>query len=257
MQNQRQPSNKHEFPETMMNMVFNMCSILTLPIEMVLRPQYGSQYFSPLVTCLTSMVMMFIPLFSGIGFAHLLPFASPPSGLFGLGTISRLYFLGGFIHGFRIWRRMIHMELEVHSEFEGPPLPIFRILPGTFYVVRIIYEPLFVFLVALVLQNLFILQSAAVNYLILAAMALAMKNYISWFLEWRMLRIIIDMRNTGPIIAKFVENTATETDLATIHLASLPKNIPDDLRRETATFLSRAIIDRPLEEKSHGHEKEN
>lgn len=35
---------------------------------------------------------------------------------------------------------MIHMEREKHSLYEGPPLPFFRIIPGTFWMVRIIYE---------------------------------------------------------------------------------------------------------------------
>ena len=49
------------------------------------------------------------------------------------------------------------------------------------------------------------------------------------------------MRNAGPIIAKLVDNTATEDDLATIHLASLPKDIPDDVRRDTASHIARAF----------------
>ena len=61
-------------------------------------------------------------------------------------------------------------------------------------------------------------------------------------MQWQFLRGLMDMRNTGPIIAKFVDNTATDDDLATVHLASLPKNIPDDVRRETASNIARAIM---------------
>ncbi len=51
----------------------------------------------------------------------------------------------------------------------------------------------------------------------------------------------MDMRNSGPIIAKFVDNTTTEDDLATIHLASLPRDIPEDVRRDTAAHIARAM----------------
>ncbi len=32
-----------------MNLVYNVCSIVTCPVEMALRPQYGSRYFPPII----------------------------------------------------------------------------------------------------------------------------------------------------------------------------------------------------------------
>jgi hypothetical protein len=60
-------------------------------------------------------------------------------------------------------------------------------------------------------------------------------------MQWEFLRTVMDVRNRGPIIASFVDNTATDEDLATIHLASLPKDIPDDVRRDTASHIARAF----------------
>ena len=136
---------------------------------------------------------------------------------------------------------MIHMEREKYSVYEGPPLPIFRILPGSFWLVRIVYEPVFVFMLSLVLPNFFILQPSAANYLMFAAVMLAMKQYVAWYMQWQFLRELMDMRNAGPIIAKIVDNSASEDELATIHLASIPKDIPDDLRRDTASHIARAF----------------
>jgi hypothetical protein len=74
-----------------------------------------------------------------------------------------------------------------------------------------------------------------------AAFMLAMKQYVAWYMQWQFLRGLMDMRNAGPIIAKLVDNTATEDELATIHMASIPKDIPDDLRRDTAAHIARAF----------------
>lgn len=246
-QNQPQQSagNINQFQDTMMNLVYNVCSVVTCPIEMALRPQYGSRYFPPIITFFSAAMMIVLPLFSEMAesFSHMLPFArfGAPSGMFGIGTLSRLYFLGSMVHGFRIWRRMLHMEREENSVYEGPPLPIFHIIPGSFWMVRIIYEPVFVFALSLVLPNFFILQSSAAHYLMLAALMLAMKNYVAWYRQWEFLRNMMDLRFAGPIIAKLVGNEATEDDLAPIHLASFPKNLPEDVRQAAASHIARAF----------------
>jgi hypothetical protein len=228
------------------NMVYNICSIVTMPVEMALRPHYGSRYFPPIVMLFSIGMMLFLPAFDAVseGFGRVMPFmpAPAPVGLFGIATFSKLFFLGLAAHNFRIWRRMIHMDREQNSLYEGPALFIFNIIPGTFWMVRILYEPIFLFVIALVLPNFFILQPSAAHFLEFAAIMLAMKNYAAWYMQWQFLRGVMDMRNAGPIIAKFVNNTATDEDLATIHLASLPKDIPEDIRRDTASHIVRAII---------------
>ena len=238
-------ANINQFQDTMMNLVYNVCSIVTCPIEMALRPQYGSRYFPPIITFFSAAMMIVLPIFFQLaeGFSHMIPFArfQPPSGMFGIGTLSRLFFLGSMLHGLRIWRRMLHMEREENSVYEGPPLPIFRIIPGSFWMVRIIYEPVFVFALSVVLPNFFILQSPAAHYLMLAALMLAMKNYVAWYRQWEFLRNMMDLRFAGPRIAKLVDNQATEDDLAPIHLASFPKNLPEDVRQAAASHIARAF----------------
>jgi hypothetical protein len=244
-QGQQPPANINQFQDTMMNVVYNVCSIVTLPVEMALRPQYGSRYFPPVILFFSAVMMMVLPVLSEMasGFSRMLPFGGfqMESGMFGMEALSKVYFLGSFIHGFRIWRRMLHMELEENSVYEGPPLPIFRIIPGSFWMVRIIYEPVFVFTLSLVLPNFFILQPSAAHYLSLAAIMLALKNYVQWYRTWEFLRNMMDLRFAGPRIAKLVENQATEDDLAPIHLASFPKNLPDDVRQAAASHIARVF----------------
>jgi len=49
------------------------------------------------------------------------------------------------------------------------------------------------------------------------------------------------MRFAGPTIAKLSENQATDEDLATIHLASFPKNLSTDLREAAVSHIARAF----------------
>jgi hypothetical protein len=248
-QTQQSTMNIDQLQDMMLNVVYNVCSIVTTPVEMALRPLYGSRYFSPVTMFFTAVMMMLLPLFSEMatGLAHMIPFAHVrgPVGMFGIATLSKLYFYGSFIHGLRIWRRILHMEMEECSTYEGPALPIFIILPGSWWMVRIIYEPVFVFTLALVLQNFFILQSSAAHYLMLAAMMLAMKQYVAWYKQWQFLRDLMDMRFAGPRIARLVENRASEDDLAQTHLASFPKNLPDDVRRAAASHIARVFSPEP------------
>lgn len=239
------PMDINHFQNGALNLVYNVCSIACCPVEMALRPQYGSRYFPPIILMFSAAMMIALPIFSELAetFGRMVPFMRfrGDAGMFGITTLSRLFFLGAFVHGLRVWRRMVHMDREEHSQFEGPPLPIFSLFPGSFWIVRILYEPIFVFALGVVLPNFFVLQASAAHYLMFAGVMLAMKQYCAWYIQWQFLRSLMDMRNTGPIIAKLVDNTATEDELATVHLASLPKNIPDDVRRDTADHLARAF----------------
>src|SRR6202034_4038128 len=94
-----------------------------------------------------------------------------PAGLFGVGSLSKLYFLLSFVHGFRLWRRILDMSREERSTYEGPPLPFFALLPksDSFWFSRIVLEPVFVLVTATVLGRIFIFQSGLTLYLQIAA----------------------------------------------------------------------------------------
>ncbi len=138
---------------------------------------------------------------------------------------------------------MIHMELEECSEFEGPPLPFFYLLPkgGSFWFTRIVLEPAFVLVTAMVLEHIYIIQSGVATYLEFAAFCLAMKNFIGWYKAWEFLRNLMDMRFAGPIVARLAENKATDEDLASIHIASFPKNLAPDIREAAVSHIARAF----------------
>jgi hypothetical protein len=228
--------NVEQWENLALNVIEFLTSVVCMPVEIILRPWYGSRYFSVAVIFFSAVMMILLPAFGAFasGVATVLPLAHRPViiGLFSIGSLSKLYFFLSFFHGFRVWRRMIHMEIEQHSHFEGPPLPVFRLLPGkSFWFIRIVLEPGTVFMAATIGGNLLIFQSGLVTFLHLAALALLIKCFIGWYREWQYLRDLLDMRNAGPIIGKLVHDQASDEELAQVHIASFPKNIAPDLKQ--------------------------
>jgi hypothetical protein len=246
---------------TAINAVEFVCSIIAMPVEMIFRPWYGTRYFAvPVVFCST-VLMIVLPAFTALagGAMQMIPFThiAPPRGMFDIGSLASLYFLLSAFNSVRLYRRMMKMETEIHSRFEGPALPFFALIPkgDHFWFCRIVLEPAVVFLAATILKNFLIVQPGLAIYLDLAAFALAMKNFIGWYRAWEFLRGLLDMRAAGPIVAKLIENTATEMDLAPLHLPVFPKNISPDLRRRAAMHIARIytpVNDDPTDERTQG-----
>ena len=238
-----------------LNIVEGVCSVLAQPVEILLRPWYGTRYFPIPVTFFSVAMMMGLPLFLAAvtllgGIIPFLHIGTAP-GMFDIGTLAKVYFAASAIHAWRTWRRMTHPENETHSQFEGPALPIFKVLPkgNSWWFVRIVWEPVFVLAIAMVGQDFFIFQPSLGFFLRFAALALFVKNWIGWYRGWQYVRGVLDMRNAGPLIAKLVDNSATEEELAPIHLASFPKNIDPEIRQAAATQLARTYeAKNPFEE---------
>lgn len=207
----------------------NVCSIVTMPVEMLLRPTYGTRYFNPITITLTVVLMLTLPLVGMVG--SLLP-SDGGFGLFGLGTISSLFFLGSAIHAPRLWRRVFRMELEEHSQYEGDALHFFALLPmgRSFWTVRVVWEPVVVATTAIVLRQLHILDRPAMLYLLASALLLAAKANMNWYQNWLQLRIMMDTKFASPLIAKAVAGRASEKDLEKVHLAGFGDGLPADVR---------------------------
>ncbi len=255
---QEAPMSINQLQSMAMSVIDLFCSIFTMPIEIILRPQYGTRYFQVPTIFFSSMLMLILPLFSSAatGLVNMIPFhrAAPgPVGLFGIGSLSSLYFFLVFLHGFRLWRRMVYMELELHSEFEGPPLPFFRLIPwsSSWAFTRIVLEPVFVFIGASLLEGAQIFQSGLATYLHFAAFMLAMRSFIQWYRGWEYVRKIMDGPVIGKVIGNLLQNKASEQELASVHLASFPKNISAELRTNAALHIARAYGIPTGKEQSH------
>jgi len=228
-----------------MGVIHTVCGSFSRPVEMILRPWHGTRYFNVAQITLSTLGMLLLPVFAGAADTarNLVPFmhAAPPPGLFDIGSFSKLFFLLSFVHGFRLYRRMIRPETELHSRWEGAPLPFLHALPksDSIWLVRIVYEPLFVFIAATILANLRLVTPGLCLFLHFSALCLALKEFVDWYANHLVIRNILDSRATGPIISKLLDNTATQEDLAPIHLASFPKGISPELRQEAATYIAR------------------
>lgn len=229
-----------------LNIIYNGASLFTMPLEMMLRPWYGSLYFSAANQFFTAILLVILSAFWTVTLTigQMIPFVHfrGPVGIYGIGSLTEFFFLAGIVHGIRIWRRMIHPETEDIATFEGSPLPIFGWLPngGSHWFVRIVYEPALVFALSIVLSTMFIIQSPLMLYLQIAAILLAMKSYVAWFKHWLFIRGLMDIANAAPIIARIVNNTASNEDMARVHLASLPKNLPPEVRKATIAHVARS-----------------
>lgn len=228
-----------------MELVYLICSIISQPVEILLRWSYGSRYFPLPVTFFSAAMMLLLPALISLftNFMHMIPLLSfpPTPGMFGLGDFARIYFAATAIHGVRQWRRMIDPSREMHSRFEGPALRLFAFLPrgSKFWWTRLLWEPLLIVVTSIVLQDLFIAQPPLVLYLRFAALALFMKNFVSWFRSYEVTRDILDVAYSGPAIGKLVENQATEEDLIPFHIASFPKNLDPEVRQAAAERIAR------------------
>jgi len=238
--------NLNTLEDTALNIVEFVCSVPSRWIELYIRPWHGTRYFSPAVIFLSSLLMIVLPALSSLvtGVAGMIPFShyQPPKGMFDISAFATLYFAASFLHGIRIWRRMLNLHLEKHSEFEGPPLPFIHLIPGSKRVgfTRIVIEPALVFIAATLLSDIYIIQSGLATLLHFSALCLAMKEFVVWYRGWQFSRHLLDMQYAGPLIAKLMNNQASEEDLAPIHIASFPKNITPEIRQSAATYIARA-----------------
>ena len=59
-QNQ-QPLDINRLQDVAVNLVYNVCGIITMPVEMALRPHYGSRYFPPMMMLFSIIMMLLLP----------------------------------------------------------------------------------------------------------------------------------------------------------------------------------------------------
>jgi hypothetical protein len=243
--NQSQPGalNLAHMHESGLNAIELICGSIARPVDLFLRPWSGSRYYPLPVIALSTALMLIIPgalaMFDAI--SGMIPFfhPSPSIGFLGIWSFTQIFALASVLHGIRIYRRMLHMHLEEHSTFDGAPLPFFPLIPWcqSFWVTRIVAEPVFLLLISVVLQDLFVIQLSLAIYLRVAAVALALKNFTVWFRSWTYLRELLDARNASPILARLAEDKASDNELAAINLAAFPKDVAPEIRTQAAVSI--------------------
>ena len=212
-----------------MNAVELLCEAFSQPVTVIIRPFYGTRFYSVVSTFISMTMMIILPAFMATAqaVAHMIPFVNipMPRGMFSFGDFAQLYFIVSLIQGVRLWRRMFHPEIENHSEFDGPALFFFNYLPKSrsFYFVRVVWEPAAVLIASIILQDLFIIQSPLALYLKFAAFAMMMRSFIAWFRGWEVERIMRDTQWAGQIMSKIADGSATQLERDQILVATIPK----------------------------------
>ena len=218
---------------------------ISQPVSIIVRPLFGTRFYPLPVTAFGAALMLFLPALIGVFdyFTRMIPFAMHPAvmGMFSVASFAQLYYLAMLAHGMRLARRVIDPSREAHSEYEGPALPFFGYLPKgmNFWFTRIIWEPAFVLIAAIVLQDLFIIQPALALYFKFAALAMFMHSFTAWFRAWRTMRTILDIKSSAPLIAKVIGGTATDKEAEPLHYASIPRTVDPEIRKATIAQLAR------------------
>jgi hypothetical protein len=226
-----------------------LLSTATMPLEMILRPFYGSQYFPPAVHLFSALMMLILPMlaatFTSMPMLFIAARMQPPAPqtLFTLASFSKLFFVLLIAHGLRTSWLKWDLSREEHSEFEGPALLPIRLLPwgNSFWKCRILIEPSVTIALAIFMRRIMVFDAWLSNFLIFASMCLVLKQYMAWHQAWVFLRRTLDAKYAGPIIATLLDDKASSKDLEKIHLVSFPKNTPPDLRRAAVEHLVRVV----------------
>jgi hypothetical protein len=228
-----------ELEDKALGIAYGFSSLFTYSIEVLLLYRHGTMYFEPIVIFLAPMILFFLGalISAASGMMRLVPFTHipVPLGLYDLVSFSELVWIVSLVHGIRKWRLMLNPASEVYSRSAGPLLFFFRYLPKgeSYWFCRIVWEPTLIFVLAVVLRRLLIIQSSLETYLQIAAFFCAMKQYIVWYTTWKKMRKILDAKYLGPLIARATENNASKEEMAQAHMAVLPPDIPGPVRRQT------------------------
>jgi hypothetical protein len=114
---------------------------------------------------------------------------------------------------------------------------------------------LFVLVCSIALEDLFIIQHPLGLYLRVAAFALMVKSFISWYGYWEFKRIQMDIGNTAPALAELMNNKSSPED-AKPNFASLPRNIDPEIRRAAASRIARMFTpEKPQPKPEEGETK--
>jgi cbb3-type cytochrome oxidase subunit 3 len=236
MQHDYQEIGVNHFRDKMWGTVYTAATVVSMPVEVIIRPFFGTRFFQPynaglslaLLLLLSLLAKPFIPPIMLA--AHIQP---PPSGLYNILSLAQLFFFGMIFHTFRSFRRMRNLSLELNSTYEGPALPFFALLPGgkSFWMVRLVLEPIAVIVIAYTLNHLGIFDNQLEGYLIFAAICMATKSYLHWFKAWETIRKILDAKYLAPVLSGMINGTAEDNALDQFHYASFPKHLPPDVHR--------------------------
>lgn len=190
------------------------CTIFTYPLEAWLRPFFGTRYTN-YVTVLGSNAVMIAAVVFSAAVGHRIG-----RGLIGIPVFYVLYLVTQVVHAFRLRRRMLNTDLELHSQWEGRELPIFTRIERKvgFWPQRMLVEPGSILAVAALGYLLHLVEGRLALYLAFASIVLASKMMAGWYSSWLKLRILLD----GTALAKLYQQWAKGQKVSMPSVLKLP-----------------------------------
>lgn len=186
-----------EFERAVLMFVGAVASVFTVPLELPLRRRFGTRYIKALTFFAGISIYNMVALFSVFGFQPGHHHSLIPPAVATM-IVSMAVYAGLFIHGTRIRKWMLNMDMEAHSESDGYTHSIFMLLPRpTWAKVRCVYEPLAVLAATAALYGIGFMPFVLTCYFSFGALCLTLKNSIDWYKEWLAIRTIRDQQNNA------------------------------------------------------------
>lgn len=212
---------------------------LTFFLDVILRPSFGSQYYKwpQVVACLSAWLF-------GIWGTAALSAALDyfyfkrdfRIALYEASVMSVLLWLALAYTVLRVYRRVVDMRLEHHSQAEEGPLWIIKKLPNghLWTYQRLLWEPLLVSWTATVLAIVGLLPKLFPLFIYLCAFALFMRAACTYWEGWQHCRGILDEAAQLPVIQAIAEGAHPPQTLGRMVFASIPASTPPSHRKAIA-----------------------
>lgn len=212
---------------------------MTLPLDMLLRPKFGSQYYSwtQATTSLAFYKTALVMSGAGTAAANYLYFHTSHKWPI-YATLLCMVVLWSILacHVFRIYKLVIDPVKEHDSMTDGPPLPIFKLLPhgDNWAWVRMVWEPLAVCATATLMGLLGLVPYLFVPFLWACAFALFMRAAYTYWEGWRYCRELLDQINHAPIIQAIADGAQPPEKLGRTLFSSIPASTPPNQKKAIA-----------------------
>lgn len=164
-----------------------------IPVEMWVRPGFGSEYYNPIQVICSLMITQCVfglSVLLRVG-AHMIPEKwRPGSCLIGMGVVLVLYYVTLAYHGWRVSKLMKNMDLEFDSQEDGDTIRAMQALPkGTNWVrARVWYEPSLIIVLSLTLWAVRLMDIYATLFLVFCAVSLWCKAALLTYEAWHYVR---------------------------------------------------------------------
>lgn len=203
--------------------------LMTLGLEMILRRKMGTRYYH-LVQLFTYLLWTQTYALAAVLLGMIMHFRT---GLFGMGAYESLNLVCFIYHVHRLLPKIRNMRLEDDSKDEGDPWWFIQKLPkGNQYAMsRAVYEPCLVLIVTYALYFLHIIDGPLAFFLVIGAVALALKCGLRSLSGWMYVRDMFDNEYRAKQMQKILRGESKATNIGPYQFEAL-KNVSTEVKAQ-------------------------